>query len=226
MTVVSSGDVTAPAAPTGLTVVSASPAGIELAWDVVSDAALYEVERRAGAAGSFTPLVRVSSPGYTDTNVTEGATYHYRVVAIDGSFNRSDPSATVEATAERRTVSVQFNVTVPSTTDAGGEGRPVSIAGTLSRLDGGFPDWSPGVVDLTRVDATHWTITLTGLESTQIEYKYAIESDTGDPWAYVEKGSSCDEIGNRQLTLSYGTTGVQVANDTVLNWRNVGSCPN
>ncbi|MGB8982158.1 MAG: hypothetical protein WCC12_09795, partial [Anaerolineales bacterium] len=67
----------------------------------------------------------------------------------------------------------------------------------------------------------HWTITLTGFESTQIEYKFTL----GD-WDHVEKGASCDEIGNRLLTLSYGITGIQAVNDTVLNWRNVAPCGN
>ncbi|WP_374687978.1 CBM20 domain-containing protein, partial [Promineifilum sp.] len=139
--------------------------------------------------------------------------------AVDTSFNRSANSGEVEATATRRTVSVTFNVTVPDTTDA--TGRIVHIAGTLSRLDGGLPDWDPGGVELTRVDATHWTITLTGKEGTQIEYKYAL----GD-WEHGEKGASCEEIGNRMLTLDYGATGTMTVNDTVLNWRNVGTCPN
>ncbi len=53
---------------------------------------------------------------------------------------------------------------------------------------------------LTRVDATHWTITLTGYETTPIEYKYVLGA-----WDYVEKGASCDELSNRMLTLSYGS---------------------
>jgi len=108
---------------------------------------------------------------------------------------------------------------VPATTD--GTGRSVYIAGTLNRLDGGLPEWNASGVVLTRVDATHWTITLTGKESTQIEYKYTL----GD-FDHVEKGASCDEIGNRQLTLTYGATGTQTVNDTVLNWRNVAPCGN
>jgi hypothetical protein len=114
---------------------------------------------------------------------------------------------------------VVFNVTVPATTDA--TGLTVHIAGTLSRFDGGYPDWDPGAVTLTRLDATHWTITLTGAESTQIEYKYTL----GD-WDHVEKGSSCDELGNRLLTLNYGSDGTQTVNDSVLNWRNVAPCGN
>ena len=66
-----------------------------------------------------------------------------------------------------------------------------------------------GRVVLTRVDATHWTITLTGKETTQIEYKYTL----GD-FNYVEKDGSCGEIGNRQVSLSYGSTGTQEVNET------------
>lgn len=102
---------------------------------------------------------------------------------------------------------------------AGAAGKPVNIAGFLDRLDGSHPQWDPGGTPLSRVDATHWTITFTGLEGTQLEYKYAIGS-----WDYVEKDAACGEIGNRQLTLSYGSTGSQVVDDTVLDWRNVAPC--
>ena len=141
------------------------------------------------------------------------------VRSVDNSFNRSADSAEVAATAALRTVTLNFNVTVPASTD--GTGRSVYIAGFLDRLDGGLPQWNPGGVVLTRADATHWTITLTGKETTQIEYKYTLGS-----WDYVEKDGACGEISNRQLTLSYGSTGTQTVNDTVLNWRNVAPCGN
>ncbi|RPJ29500.1 MAG: alpha-amylase [Chloroflexi bacterium] len=217
-----SDDTTPPAAPTGLSVTSASPAGIVLTWDAVSgDVSLYgyEVLRGDSAGGPYEMIARLTSNSYTDTAVVERATYYYVVRSLDQSFNRSDNSNEVNATAQLRTVSVSFNVTVPATTD--GTGRSVYIAGTLSRFDGGLPDWDPGAVALTRVDETRWTITLTGLESTQIEYKFAL----GD-WDHGEKGASCDEIGNRMLTLNYGTDGTQAVNDTVLNWRNVAPCGN
>jgi hypothetical protein len=125
----------------------------------------------------------------------------------------------VTATAEPRTVTLIFTVTVPATTD--GTGRSVYIAGFLDRLHGSLPQWDPAGVVLTRVDATHWTITLTGDEGVQIEYKYTLGS-----WDYVEKDSACGEIANRQLTLSYGTDGNMPVNDTVPNWRNVPPCGN
>ena len=208
--------------PTGLTVVSASPAGIELAWDAVAaDPSLYgyEVRRSDTAGGPYETVGSTASTTFTDTVVTEGATYHYVVRAVDTSFNRSGPSAEVTATAELRTITLVMTLTVPATTDA--TGRTVHIAGFLDRLDGGHPQWDPGGVELTRTDATHWTITFTGKEGVQLEYKYALGS-----WDYVEKDGACGEIGNRQLTLSYGSDGTQAVADTVPNWRNVAPCGN
>jgi glycosidase len=223
LTVNSSGDTTPPAIPTGLHVESASPEGIELAWDAVAgDPTLYgyEVLRSNTPGGPYGLLARVGgTTSYVDADVNEGATYYYVVRAIDLSFNRSANSAEVQATAALRTVTLTFNVTVPATTD--GTGRSVYIAGTLSRLDGGHPDWDPGAVSLTRLDATHWTITFTGKETTQLEYKFTL----GD-WDHVEKDGGCGEINNRQLTLSYGANGSQTVNDTVQNWRNVAPCGN
>jgi hypothetical protein len=222
LTVTSSGDSTAPAVPTGLIVNSATPAGVALQWNAVSgDASLYgyEVLRSSTAGGPYDMIARVTDASYMDINVSDGATYYYVVRSLDVSFNRSGYSAEVAALVQLRTVTVTFNVSVPASTD--GTNRSVYIAGSLQRLDGGLPEWNPGGVVLTRLDATHWTITLTGKETTQIDYKYALGS-----WDYVEKGASCDEIANRQVTLSYGLNGTQTVNDTVINWRSVSPCGN
>lgn len=223
LTVAPSADTTPPAVPTGLRVVSASPVGIELAWDPANDDPTlfgYEVRRSDTAGGPYRTIARVTgAASYIDTSVIEGRTYYYVVRAVDTSFNRSADSPEVAATALLRTVTVIFNVTVPASTD--GTGKSVYIAGTLDRLDGGLPLWDPGGVVLTMVDDTQWTITLTGKETTQIEYKYTLGS-----WDFVEKDASCGEIPNRQLTVSYGTTGTQIVNDTVPRWRNVAPCAN
>jgi hypothetical protein len=222
LTVLSSGDTTAPAIPTGLIVASATPAGVVLDWDAISgDPSFfgYEVFRSDSAGGPYVMLARVTTDTYTDTAVSNGATYYYVVRSLDTSFNRSANSAEVSALVQLRTVTVTFTVTVPAGTDA--SGRTVYIAGFLDRLDGGLPQWNPGGVQLTRVDATTWTITFTGKEATQIEYKYTLGS-----WDYVEKDNGCAEIVNRTLTLNYGATGTQAVNDTVINWRNVSPCGN
>ncbi len=81
-------------------------------------------------------------------------------------------------------------------------------------------DYPAGVV-MTKVDDTHWTVTLHGIEGTNIGYKYVL----GD-WNYVEKDASCAEISDRPLTVSFGQDGTQTVEDVVLNWRNVDTCPN
>jgi glycosidase len=222
LTVSPSSDTTAPTVPGGLHVAETSPAAILLDWDDnAGDASLYgyEVGRSTTPGGPFEVLALVTTSDFADATVEEGTTYLYAVRAVDLSFNRSAWSAEVEATAEARTVTLVFSVTVPSTTD--GTGRSVYIAGFLDRLDGGHPQWNPGATVLTRVDATHWTIQFTGKEGVQLEYKYTL----GD-WEHVEKDGACGEISNRLLTLSYGTTGTQTVNDIVPNWRNVAPCGN
>ena len=152
--------------------------------------------------------------------MTEGETYYYVVRSLDQSFNRSGDSAEVSGTPEARTVTLVLNVTVPDWTP---DDRSVHIAGTLSRLDGGFPDWNSSAVSLFPAGTDQWTITFTGLEGTTIEYKYTL----GSPDFFdVEKDASCAEIGNRLLTLTYGDDGTHTVNDTVLNWRNVAPCGN
>jgi hypothetical protein len=220
LTVSSSGDTLAPAVPTGLMVTSTQVDAIDLTWDaVLGDSSLYgyEVARSLNSSGPYTVIARVTSTGYADPTVEEDETYYYVVRALDLSFNRSAFSGEVSAVAADRIVTLIFNLTVPASTD--GTGRFVSITGNLSSLEGGYSDWNPSELTMTRIDATHWTVTLTGKEFTALEYRYTLGN-----WDYVEKGEFCEEVGNRQLTLIYGISGIQTINDTVLNWRNVGEC--
>jgi alpha-glucosidase len=134
-------------------------------------------------------------------------TYAYYVMAVDTSYNRSDPSNQVTAKAEARIVKVTFNVTVPAFTP------PLDIV----YLPGNQPSlgpWDPGKWAMTKMDATHWSTTVEFLDGTALEYKYARGS-----WDKVEWWEQIHDLINRTLTVDYGTNGVQVVNDTVPNWR-------
>jgi CAP12/Pycsar effector protein, TIR domain len=115
-------------------------------------------------------------------------------------------------------VTATLNVTVPDTT--GAVGKAVCIAGNLDRLAGDLKHWDPGSLPLRQVDDAHWTIELTGKDTTRIEYKFALES-----WDFVERGASCEELQNRELVLRDEPGGMQ-ANVVVHNWRNVPPCGN
>jgi len=93
-------DTTAPAAPTGLTATGGA-GSVSLDWVNSSepDLAGYRVYRR-NADGSWptTPLTTTTVSNYTNSGLTNGTSYTYRVTAVDGSGNESAPSASVSAT--------------------------------------------------------------------------------------------------------------------------------
>jgi glycosidase len=217
LTVTPSGDTTPAAVPAGLHVTSFSPSSIALAWSGVADAYGYEVLRATTAGGAWTSLGIVTAASYLDSDVAQGHTYWYAVRSVDSSWNRSAESNVVSQLADVRTMSITFTVTVPASTDA--TGRSVHVAGTLAALGG--VDWDPGAGAMTRVDATHWTLTLSGKEATNVEFKFVL----GD-WNYVEKDASCGETANRTTTLDYGSSGAQTVTAVVDNWRNVAPCGN
>jgi alpha-amylase len=107
------------------------------------------------------------------------------------------------------------NVTVPVSTDA--SGQTVYLAGNLSALGEGQPDWAASGIPMTRVTATKWTATVTAAASTPLSYKY----DLGGTWTNVEKTTACADTANRSMTVNGGT-----ASDTVANWGGPSACRN
>ena len=95
-------DTTPPAKPIGLTT-TATPDGVflDFADNTEPDLAGYNVYRSTGATGTFSKLnggtLRASSD-FTDATAAAGATYYYRVTAVDQSGNESAASSTVAGT--------------------------------------------------------------------------------------------------------------------------------
>jgi hypothetical protein len=109
-----------------------------------------------------------------------------------------------------RAVTVTLTATVPSTTDA---------TGKTVYLTGNFNGWDLVAMPMTRVDKTHWKISLVVNEKYPMLYKYTL----GD-WEHVEKGKKCVEIDDRVLDVQYGTAGTMKKSDTVAGWRSVLPC--
>ncbi len=90
---------TRPAAPTGLVAVAAPPCQIRLRWtDPATNETGYRVERRPAAEGGYLGIAMLDRDAsfFTDTNLTAGSSYAYRVVATNAA---GESSASNEATA-------------------------------------------------------------------------------------------------------------------------------
>ncbi len=212
--VVASADSKAPNRPFRISEVFASPAQIVVEWRASRTADLhhYRLCRQDLTAGEeeacTTPfIVPPSSRIFTDTAVLIDHTYAYTVQSVDSSFNRSEPSDTVEVTAAENFVEVTFEVRVPDFTPANDS---VVIAGDNADVFGG--QWSP-VQPMTRVADNVWAFTAVVKEGTPLQYKY-----TRGSWETVEQWDSMAGMANRGMVVTASAEGTQQVDNTFTDW--------
>ncbi|UCF07287.1 MAG: hypothetical protein JSW28_06440 [Thermoplasmata archaeon] len=98
-------DTTPPAIPTGLVVIQVAEGNqLDLTWieNTDTDLAYYNVYKSVDNI-TFVKTVMVVPTLYTDTGLTDGTTYYYRITAVDISDNESPQSATAFNTADKDT---------------------------------------------------------------------------------------------------------------------------
>ncbi len=202
-------DATPPATPANLRVLDWSSDYIALEWDAVADAAEYWLYRSTTSGDHTQRLAILNAPTntYTDVTVDPGNTYYYVVMAVDAALNVSAPSNEVAQKAEPKLVNVTFRVKTPQETPAN---DIVYIAGGTLPLE-----WNPGLTPMTKVGTDLWEITLQFLDGTNLEYKFVRGS-----WERVEWWGSITSVANRRTTISYGTTGNQLVDNTATDWGN------
>ncbi|MBV8878992.1 MAG: hypothetical protein JOZ69_20550, partial [Myxococcales bacterium] len=71
---------------------------ISLIWSPVPGAAHYAVKRSAERGGAFSIIARPAQDCYSDTDLKNGTTYYYSVVAVDAAQAEGAPSIEIEAT--------------------------------------------------------------------------------------------------------------------------------
>ena len=108
--------VTLPGKPTGLTVGTVTPTKIPLSWTASTNAGGYSVERApdvSGSAGTWAAVWSGNVTSYTDTDLTPGTKYHYRVSGINsgGTGAASDSVSGTTAALPVVTITAQ-NATV------------------------------------------------------------------------------------------------------------------
>ncbi len=202
-----SSDTTPPAAPQNLAVADWSASMIKLQWDAVSDAAEYWLYRHAAGETYGDPIAKISAPTttYTDLDVVTNAAYTYKVIALDGGLNKSPDSNEVTQTAEPKMVNVTFRVRVPAVTPPA---DLVYIAG-----DSFAQSWNPGNQPMTALGGGIWEWTTSLKDGLNIQYKYARGT-----WERVEWWGSITSTANRSVSISYGTTGSQLVDNTATDW--------
>jgi glycosidase len=206
LTVLASSDTTPPSAPGNLRVADWSAGFIKIAWDAVGDAAQYRIYRSntAGVYDFSKPLAKVpaGTSEYRDEAVGNGTTYFYVVRALDGALNASVNSNEVSRKAEPKLVAVTFRVSVPAETPSS---DTVYMPGNIDLLG----PWNPGKQALVNKGGGIWEVTLNILDGTLLEYKY-----TRGSWDRVEWWGSIVSTANRSVSISYGTNGTQLVDNT------------
>jgi alpha-glucosidase len=171
---------------------------------IVAEYNIYRSED--GGPFSLLATIDAASTSYHDESVASGATYGYRVTALDGSLNESRPSNEVTQTAEPKLVAVTFRVRVPDSTP---DGATVYIPGNIDLLG----PWNPGKQAMVDQGGGIWEVTLQILDGTALEYKY-----TRGTWDMVEWWGSIVGTANRHATIAYGSSGTQLVDDTSTDW--------
>ncbi|OGZ00377.1 MAG: hypothetical protein A2945_03455 [Candidatus Liptonbacteria bacterium RIFCSPLOWO2_01_FULL_52_25] len=73
-------------APDSLTVTAVSTTQVNLVWTSVAGASSYQIDRETPVGGGFTTIQPGHGPlSYSDTGLTPGTTYNYRVAAVNAS---------------------------------------------------------------------------------------------------------------------------------------------
>ena len=98
----------APAAPTGLSA-TASNAQVALAWNVSTGATSYNV-KRSTTSGSETLHTNVATPSFTDSGLTNGATYYYVVSAMLPTGESANSSEVLATPTNGATPDVTINI--------------------------------------------------------------------------------------------------------------------
>lgn len=88
-----------PPTPTGLAANAVSTTQVNLSWNPSTGATQYEISR-ASATSAYAPLSATGSTTYSDTTATAGATFVYKVRALDASarpsaFSSPDAATTI-----------------------------------------------------------------------------------------------------------------------------------
>lgn len=202
-----------PDSPTGVTATAVSTSQTDLSWDDPGSGDyapdswnIYRAVSSGSSLSDYSLVDTTTSIGYSDTSLTNGRQYHYRVTA-ENSYGESDPSN--EVTDTTPLPDFGFTATAGSRQidlDWTGDNNP---DGTLRVYRNGGQYADLGVDSSSFLDD--------GLYD-GIEHTYYIERDTGDVSQTSSTLSAITDLPSPSLTATFGSR--QVDLDWTLNDNN------
>jgi hypothetical protein len=153
-------DTRPPSTPSGL-VATPGAAQIALRWRASTDAVKVAGYRVFGNGGK---VAQVAAPAFTDTGLTDGKTYTYRVQAFDADGNSSALSAPVSAKplSARTTPGTGSDPSPTPPTSTGGDPSPTPPAGTGGDPSPTPPAGTPGTGGGPPAPLTSWVAAIAG----------------------------------------------------------------
>jgi chitodextrinase len=122
-------DTTPPSVPTGVAATAASSTSITVTWSASTDnvgVAGYILYRCSGSGCTpVTEIARPTATSYTDSGVSAGTSYSYKVAAVDAAGNVSAPSSPALATTPAANAPITWQV----------DPSPVLTAGSSNAFD-------------------------------------------------------------------------------------------
>lgn len=224
LTVEAPEDTQAPEAPSDFAIARASISGVDLVWvgTEADDLAAYRIYRTDQDESTILVAeLAADVTAYADQSVVQGNSYVYAITAVDNALNESEQFALDRVTVNQVLLPVTFVVNIPENTTPT---DTLYLAGDFGT--DALPFWDPAGIALSPFGDGQWATTIEFPEGASIDYKF-----TRGSWDVVEKGSECEEIPNRQLSINLAELGepaedgtYQVIHD-VAKWRDLDNCP-
>jgi uncharacterized protein (TIGR02145 family) len=191
-------------APTNVTATAASATSITVNWSAVSGATGYYVYSGTSANGTYSRVENTSSTTYTNTGLTTGTTYYYKVSAYNGSTESPQSAYTSAATPLAPLTPLN---------------PPASVTATITTLSGIAVSW-PSVSGATG----YCVYRATGIDG---NYEYLATTTTASytntglslDVAYRYKVSVNNDAGEGPVSSSYASATIEIISGTFIDSR-------